>query len=602
MVFGPTGISGRPFSFSARRIAMPKNMYATVADEIGAKGKQKTEKRKAKALDIVISHQGGETYRVPDEGLTRLSRFLILGSENGSFYQTPKKLTEENANSIRAILDNDPTAVAEIARVAMLGIALKMDPVLFALALASRSKNEQTRRLAYNQVPYVCKTASHLMSFLDFRFALGGVDKNALVGKPIKNAKSGELYGAHASSAGLRKAIARWFESKSVSDLAYQSMKYKTREGISLRDTLRISRQSKTPDPQRDAMYRYIVKGSHKPEGTINPEVDLLGMDVWKRLDAARVCSDPSASAGQVASLIRDFNLPREVVRTDLLNDVGVWTALLEDMPMTAMIRNLGTMESKGVLKADGNRVKVIERLRDVERIRKAKIHPINIYMALQTYAHGQGLRGSNNWTVNPALLDALSDAFDASFVNVVPSGKNILLAIDISGSMTAIAHEGTQSSAAQMAAVMATIILRSEPNVQVIGINESVRKLPLSGRQRPDDAAALIHKYLGGGTNLLLPLTHAPDDCDAIVLFTDSENGHNGYYSNGLAFRAAQEKFINGHPERRLVLAQMVANRYGWVRPSGKEWDNVGKQSLEIVGFDPTIGKLTSDFLSERF
>jgi hypothetical protein len=49
-------------------------------------------------------------------------------------------------------------------------------------------------------------------------------------------------------------------------------------------------------------------------------------------------------------------------------------------------------------------------------------------------------------------------------------------------------------------------------------------------------------------------------------------------------------------------VLAQMVANRYGWVRPSGKEWDNVGKQSLEIVGFDPTIGKLTSDFLSERF
>jgi hypothetical protein len=52
----------------------------------------------------------------------------------------------------------------------------------------------------------------------------------------------------------------------------------------------------------------------------------------------------------------------------------------------------------------------------------------------------------------------------------------------------------------------------------------------------------------------------------------------------------------------RRLVLAQMVPNSSGWVRPTNEDWDNVGRKSLEISGFDPSIGKLTADFLAERF
>lgn len=569
---------------------MPKTAYATVADVIGADSKAKIAKKKAKDLGLVISDQGGQAYKIPAKGEhTRLTRFLILGTEAGSFYASPQKLTEENAKAIRKLFDDDPTAVGEIVRVAKGGIAPKMDPILFALALATRSANKDTRTAAYAAVPDVCHTLSHLQSFVDFRFALGGFDKGKLVGQPIPNAKNNETYGGHASSAGLRRAIAAWFEGKSVSDLAYQTMKYKSRDGVSARDLLRMSRQTKTIDEARDAMYHYIAKG--------DVLVHRLPSDIVNRLLAAQLASGEVANAENVARNIHEYDLPREVIRTDLLNDVGVWTALLQNMPMTAMLRNLGTMASKGVFKDSQNLKLVIDRLHDTIRIKKAKVHPINVFTALSIYKRGSGLRGSNNWTVSSAILDALADCFDLSFVNVEPSGKNILLAIDTSGSMQSLCHEATQSSALDLCGVMATVMLRTEPNITVIGVDTQIREnLGLSGRQRVDDVVLRLAQFRGGGTNLVLPFHKVTSDTEAIMLFTDSENGHGD-------LRSAQENFVKGRPDRRMILAQMSANGYGWVHSRGKDdLDQVGRQSLEIVGFDPSIAKLTTDFLAERF
>lgn len=50
----------------------------------------------------------------------------------------------------------------------------------------------------------------------------------------------------------------------------------------------------------------------------------------------------------------------REHVPTDLLDSQEVWAALLDDMPMTAMIRNLGKMASIGLL-GEEEKVKSVE-------------------------------------------------------------------------------------------------------------------------------------------------------------------------------------------------------------------------------------------------
>ncbi len=97
-----------------------------------------------------------------------------------------------------------------------------------------------------------------------------------------------------------------------------------------------------------------------------------------------------------VRSLVREHNLPREVIPTEFLNDVGVWEAMLPKMPMTAMIRNLGKMTSIGVLKDwNENTNTVLSKLGDSEILKKARIHPLSILVALNTYASGQGFRGS---------------------------------------------------------------------------------------------------------------------------------------------------------------------------------------------------------------
>ena len=52
-----------------------------------------------------------------------------------------------------------------------------------------------------------------------------------------------------------------------------------------------------------------------------------------------------TANVIEVVKLIDEFDLPLEAIPTQWLNEARVWEALLERMPMTAMIRNLGKID-----------------------------------------------------------------------------------------------------------------------------------------------------------------------------------------------------------------------------------------------------------------
>ena len=68
---------------------------------------------------------GGHSYPVDD--MTRLQRFLILGSEGGSYYASERKLTLENAAAVKRCItaseDSGMNAVTEIARIGASGRA-----------------------------------------------------------------------------------------------------------------------------------------------------------------------------------------------------------------------------------------------------------------------------------------------------------------------------------------------------------------------------------------------------------------------------------------------------------------------------------------------
>ena len=80
----------------------------------------------------------------------------------------------------------------------------------------------------------------------------------------------------------------------------------------------------------------------------------------------------------------------------------------------------------------------MVKKLKDKSALKAAKVHPFNLLLALKVYSAGKGDKGSLSWSPVPAIVAALDAAFYLSFKFVQPTGKRFLLALDVSGSMTA--------------------------------------------------------------------------------------------------------------------------------------------------------------------
>jgi 60 kDa SS-A/Ro ribonucleoprotein len=100
----------------------------------------------------VANSAGG--YAWPVDEWTRFDRFLIFGSERGTYYIRERTLTVENAMNVRECIEDDgPRAVRRIVEISVAGRAPSNDPALFALAMCAGFGNDATRRRARRAVP-----------------------------------------------------------------------------------------------------------------------------------------------------------------------------------------------------------------------------------------------------------------------------------------------------------------------------------------------------------------------------------------------------------------------------------------------------------------
>jgi 60 kDa SS-A/Ro ribonucleoprotein len=384
---------------------------------------------------------GGHAWAVDD--WTRLRRFLILGSEGGSYYASEWKLTRENAQAVeRAVRADGVRAVAEIVAVSREGRAPKNDPALYALALAAGLGDETTRKAALDALPLVARTGTHLFQFATFVEGFRGWGRS------------------------LRRAVGRWYAAQSVDALAYQAVKYRRREGVSHRDLLRLSHPAArvgAGNPTLDVsdeharLFEWIVRGG--------------AGDGLPRLVEGFVRAQEAATPRETAALVREYGLPREALQPEHLTSAEVWEALLDGMPMTALIRNLATMTRVGVVApGSAGTAQVVAQLGDGDRIRRARVHPIAVLAALRTYASGRGARGRGTWAPVREVVDALDAAFYTAFGNVEPTGKRLLLALDVSGSMEWGAVAGVPGLTPRVAsAALALITAATEDRYEIL-------------------------------------------------------------------------------------------------------------------------------------
>lgn len=510
----------------------------------------------------VRNNAGGFGFAVTPE--TRLRRFLVLGVDGGTYYVGAKDLAADNA---QVVLDFARHHTCELVRaiveISTAGRAPKQNPALFALAAAASLGDTDGRRTALDALPLVARIGTHLFLFARYIEQFRGWGR------------------------GLRRAVGRWYTDKTIDDLSYQLVKYRQREGWSHRDLLRLAHPETSQDERR-RLFDWVC----------GREIGLDGLRLVEGFQRAQ-----TAPVGDIPNLVREYRLSWEMLPDAALNQASTWEALLDNgIGQTALMRQLPRLTRLGLLTPLGSRTaQVTAQLADAERLRKARVHPVNALVALRTYAAGHSARGAGSWEPSRPIVDALDNAFYLAFGAVAPTGQRHLLALDVSGSMT-MNISGLPLSAREASAAVALVTAATESNYHIVGFTShgnhhsyesELTELPISPRQRLDDAIAAVSHLPFGGTDCALPMVYALRnglEVDVFTVYTDNETWAGKMHPHQ-ALRQYREQV---NPNAKLAVVGMTATDFSIADPS-----DAGM--LDIAGFDSAVPSLLSDFAVGR-
>lgn len=501
--------------------------------------------------DMVQNNAGGYGFSITPQ--QRLERFCLIGSEGGTYYTGEQKLTEENATAIAALIKTDGLNVVNtVVDFAVNHRAPKADAGLFVLALCATYGNSETKKAAYDGISKACKTSTQLFTFL----------------ANVQNLRGW--------SNGLRKGVAKFYTNRTADQVAYQLVKYRNRAGFTHADALRLS-HPKATGPSQNSLFSYAV-GKTPGVETGNALVQ-----------AFEIAQDPKTTAKQLLSVIAEGKLTWEMIPTAALNDEKVLLALLPNMPLTALIRNLNRFAYNDLTGSNNSTTKtIVAKLTDAEAVKKAGIHPVNVVNSMLTYSSGHGQKGGKSWTPNQNIVDALTETYDLALKALTPTGKNILVGVDISGSMRSPVG-GMQMTASQIANILAVTILKAEKNSELVWFDTQLQK-PTIGRRSSIDEV-LRKSPNGGGTDCAQPLIHAANTLnsyDAIIILTDSET----WAGNQHALDVLNSYRRNVNKDVKVIEVALVANPHS-IMPGDDA------NLLRVVGFDASVVSLINKYLT---
>lgn len=526
----------------------------------------------------VQNNAGGFAWKIDDWG--RLKRFFILGTEGGTYYTSECDLTIHAADAVLRCIEADGIRVVnEVVEISEAGRATKNEPAIFVLALAAAAKDEGVRKAALASLPKVARTSTHLFKFVDYVKEFRGWGR------------------------ALRRAIGDWYGTKDANSLAYQIVKYRQRGGWTHRDILRLASPI-PPSKSHAAIYRWIVSKNNFGErkvwrknaerADVYPPVDRGDLpeiiSVFEELEQAGRESDEL----RIVDIIRKNKwVTWEMIPSNMLGSPIVWKNLVTNLPITALIRNLGRISAIGIFSDREYVDLVVEKLTNSALLRKARIHPIQVLTALATYSSGSGMRGSLTWKVSEDIVNALDKAFYISFGSVEPTGKRFVLGIDVSGSMDYNMVGSISISARQAAAAMAMVTVAVENNCHVMAFSHKFVPVEVSPDRSLNEICYDFGRMPFGATDCALPMLWALEKgimADGFVIYTDNET-----WVGKIHPTQALEKYrrATGIPARLVVVA-MTATDFSIADPNDPGM-------LDVVGFDTNTPQVISDFVAGR-
>ena len=234
----------------------------------------------------------------------------------------------------------------------------------------------------------------------------------------------------------------------------------------------------------------------------------------------------------------------------------------------------------------------IVEKFKNTQALKKARIHPFNVLVALSTYGKGKGELGSLTWKPNVAILEALDDAFYATFKFVEPTNKRYLLALDVSGSMWCGAVNGSRSvQPGYAAAALSLVTAATEEHCDFIGFSGELVPLAIEPEMTVAEVEDVMRSVPTGGTDCSLPMVYAMERntlYDVFVVYTDCD-------TSGIRYTPADElreyRQRSGIADAKLIVVGMTSNGFSIADPDDPNM-------LEMAGFDSNGPQVMKDFI----
>lgn len=442
----------------------------------------------------------------------------------------------------------------------------------------------------------------------------------------------------------VHKIVENFYLGLSNTDLAQQLIKYGNRQGWSHKDLLRKVKPITThtskrarglngqplvmsqvlkkenlwvhepvavPDEERSKLFAWAVDKFDAFESvTPSTEKDERGYikDPLSKIWAADALTH-AKDAKEVAQIVYDYQMPREAVEranTKWLKTPVVWEALLDKMPGVAMVRNLRNMAEVGLLTPLSDAEKLISsRLANTKFM--GRVHPIQIMQAAVGYdasimslskagSEQRSRKGESTkpYIVSQVVMNALNTALSNSYSNVVPTNKNFMTAIDISGSMYwHLLENFFPFYPGEAAAMMALIWAQIEPYYFSTVFATDIQPINISKNSSIGDVLRELNKFGMGRTNIELPVKYAMDNnikVDAFISITDGQvNSGNHVFQT---IRQYRDKM--GIPAKFIMVA-MEADKLTVADPKDP-------LMLDVVGCSADTQSIVSNYIRGEF
>lgn len=477
------------------------------------------------------NYAGAPTFIRGDE--ESLARVLTTGMLEPTFYASEYALAGEALALFAAFAEKDPRFLAQAILYARNEGLMRLAP-LTALVALSATPNEDAKDMFRLIFPKVVRTPGDLQDVISLCRA-----------KTIRG--MGKL---------VQRAAGRWLGAMSE----YHAIKYGAESQVmSLRDIYRLTRPKLTGAANDIA--RYLVKGEAAPA-----LAQITGYEAFKAEAKAYRSSPTPEGEERLLNLIAEHRLPWEVVTSQVNSSTAVWKAMIAQMPYMALLRNLNNALKYGVTGDAEALAAITATLADPARVAASKQFPFRFVSALKAIETTDGAG-------KVELAQALETALELSFANMPDLGERVLIANDISGSMSSRPSSKSEMSMAEIAGVFAAAAFKKAGSGEIVSFDTAAHPRAVSKSQSLADIARAVAAS-GGGTSLSAPLEYAFGGkgkarvYDLAVFITDSESWVDHLTRNRGALDLIREYKRRVNPELRVFFLQLMPYKHAVVPP----------------------------------